>query len=188
MNWGKSRKVSLTRCREVQALILSKRVRQVLSSLVVVLLIALNALAQTQNQTQPHAQNGDWQAVKLLMPGTRISVKTQHSYHCSVEDVTDDELTCGTRTPFREVTLTIRRSEVHEIRIAPHPNQAKDAWIGAGIGAGAGAIAGGTNSRDYPGFHAFAGGLAGAGGGALVGATVPIFQVLSQRGKVIYKR
>lgn len=193
MNWLKFRKVSPTSCKEVQALIPSNGVRRIFSSLVGVLLIALNAQAQTQNQTQPQARNGDWQTVKHLEPGTRISVKTQSNYRCSVEDVTDDELICGTRTPFREATLTIRRSEIREIRIAPHPNQAKDSWIGAGIGAGAGAIAAGTTAaqapgRNYPGFHAFVGGLAGAGGGALVGATIPIFQVLFQRGKIIYKR
>lgn len=193
MNWRKFRKVSRTSCKEVQALIPAKGVRQIFSSLIVVLLIALNAQAQTQNQTQPPARSGDWQTVKHLEPGTRISVKTQSNYRCSIEDVTDDELICGMRAPFREVTLTIRRSEIHEIRIAPHPNQAKDAWIGAGIGAGAGAIAAGTMAaeapgRDYPGFHAFVGGLGGAAGGALVGGTVPIFQVLFQHGKIIYKR
>lgn len=193
MNWHKFWKVSRTGCREVQALIPAKCLRQVLPSLSVVLLLTLTAQAQTQNQTQPQPRTGDWQAVKSLTPGTRISVKTQRSYRCSVEDVTDDELICGTRTPFREVTLTIRRSEIREIRIAPHPNQAKDSWIGAGIGAGAGAIAAGTTAaqapgRNYPGFHAFVGGLAGAGSGALVGSIVPIFQVLFQRGKIIYKR
>ena len=193
MNCRKFRKVSRTSCKKVQALIPAKGVRQIFSSLVVVLMISLNAQAQIQNQTQAKARTGDWQSVKHVMGGTRISVKTQRRYRCSVEDVTDDELICGMRTPFREVTLTIRRSEIREIRIASLPNQSKDAWIGAGIGAGAGAIAAGTLAaqapgRNYPGFHAFVGGLAGAGGGALVGATVSVFQILLQRGKVIYKR
>jgi hypothetical protein len=70
----------------------------------------------------------------------------------------------------------------------PQPNQAKDGWIGAGIGAGAGAIAAGTGSRTYKGVNAFFGGLAGAGLGALVGATVPVFQIIFQRGKLICKQ
>lgn len=136
------------------------------------------------------AQTGDWQAVKNLMSGTRISVKTQHRYHCVVESVTDDELYCEAHVPrsFQVITLAIRRSEIHEIRISPHPNQAKDMWIGAGIGAGAGAVIAGTNSRTYPGVNAFFGGLAGALPGAIIGGIVPIFQVVFQRGKTIYKR
>jgi hypothetical protein len=123
------------------------------------------------------------------MPATEISVKTQRRYRCVVEEVTEDELVCEARGRwFRVSTLVIRRSEINEVRVRPHPNQAKDAWIGAGIGAAAGAIAAGTTSRDYPGFHAFVGGAAGAAGGALVGGIVPIFQILVQRGKIIYKR
>ena len=182
MPWGELRKVLLTDCRVVRTGTAARSRRKIIVLLLVGLLLGRRAEAQA------HAQPRDWQAVKNLMPGTHISVKTQRRYRCSVESVTADELVCRARTPFRTVTLTIRRSEVYEIRISPQPNQAKDAWIGAGIGAGAGAIAAGTNSRDYSGFHAFVGGLGGAAGGALVGGIVPIFQLLLQRGKVIYKR
>ena len=182
MHWSELRKILLTDCKVVPTGTTARSRRKVIVLLLVALLLGQSA------QAQLHSQPGDWQAVKNLLPGTHISVKTQQRYRCSVESVTDDELACGTRTPFRAVTLTIRRSEVHEIRISPKPNQAKDAWIGAGIGAGAGAIAAGTSGREYPGFDAFVGGAGGAAGGALVGGIVPVFQLLLQRGKVIYKR
>jgi len=147
------------------------------------------AQSQARAQVQSTGQARDWQAVKNLSPGTEIFVKTQRRYRCVVEEVTDDELVCEEHGGwFRVSTLMIRRSEINEVRVRPHPNQAKDAWIGAGIGAGTGAIAAGTTSRDYPGFHAFVGGSGGAMGGALVGATVPIFQLIFQRGKIVYKR
>ena len=179
MNWSKSRKVFPTACMVLQALIPAKRKRQIISSMVVVVLFGFTARAQT----------GDWLAVENLKPGSRILVKAQHRYLCSVEGATDDELVCEVH-PARSLrlsTIRIPRSEIHEIRMLPQPNQAKDAWIGAGIGAGAGAITAGTGSRTYKGVNAFFGGLAGAGFGALVGATVPVFQVIFQRGKLIYK-
>ena len=84
-------------------------------------------------------------------------------------------------------TLRILRSEILEVRRLPQPNQAKDAWMGAAIGAGAGATVAASTSRAAPGANAFFGALGGAGFGALVGGIVPIFQVIFQRGKLIYK-
>ena len=192
MKWNELCKAFLTARRDVQAAGGTELKRQIISLPLALLVVGTTAQAQSQNQArvQTGAQTGDWQVVAHLMPGTEISVKTEHRYHCMVESVTDDELYCKAHLPrtFRVITLAIRRSEVNEIRISPHPNQAKDAWIGAGIGATAGAVAAGTNSRDYPGFNAFVGGLGGAAGGAFVGATIPIFQLLFQRGKLIYKR
>lgn len=197
MNWSELRRVFRTGCQVLRALVPATCMHQIISSMLVLLLLTASTQAQLQTQTQVQTRGGigDWNIVKSLTPGTRISVKTQHRYRCSVEDVTDDELYCEEHVPrsYRMITLAIRRSEIHEIRTAPHPNQTRDAWIGAGIGTGAGAIAAGTmaaeaNGRNYPGFHAFVGGLGGAAGGALVGSTVPIFQVLFQRGKIIYKR
>lgn len=191
MNRSELRQIFRTICKVVLAANLRKCMRQISSSMLAMLLLGMN----TQAQSQAHAQvqspelDGDWQTVRNLMPGTEISVKTQRRYRCVVEEVTVDELVCEAHGRwFRVSTLVIRRSEINEVRVRPHPNQAKDAWIGAGIGAGAGAISAGTTSRDYPGFHAFVGGAAGAAGGALVGGIVPIFQVLLQRGKTIYKR
>lgn len=137
------------------------------------------------------AQTGDWQAVQSLQPGARLLVKAQHRYLCYLEGATDDQLICEVHAhrSFRLVSVSISRSEIQEVRKLPNPNQSKDAWIGAGIGAGAGAVSAGTKSKSAPGFNAFFGGLAGAGLGALVGATVPIFQVIFLRhGKLVYSR
>ena len=178
MNWSKSRKVFLTGCRVIQTFVPAKRKWQITSSLLVVLLLGSTAQAQT----------GDWRAVQNLQPGARIMVKTQHRYPCIFVSATQDELVCDVprhRLGGLPPTMAFSRQEIREVRRAP--NQAKDAWIGAGIGAGAGAVAAGTNSRTSPGVHAFFGGLAGAGGGALVGATVPIFQVVFHGGKLIYR-
>ena len=134
------------------------------------------------------AQTGDWQAVKNLKPGSQVIVKAQRGYSCSVEGANDDQLVCEVQEhrSLRTSTLTIPRAEVREVRVLP--NQAKDAWIGAGIGAGVGAIVAGSASRASPGANAFFGALGGAGLGALVGAMVPLFQFIFQRGKIIYKR
>lgn len=188
MKGSKSRKVFKTTCQVLQAAIPRKRRRAFFASLLVVLLLG-NTRAQGQAEAPVPSRSGDWQAVKNLMPGTRISVKTGHRYRCVVEGVTDEELLCEAHVPrsFRMNTLVIHRREIQEVRILPHPNQTKDMWMGAGIGAGAGAVVAGTNSGAYPGVHAFFGGLAGALPGAIVGGMVPIFQVIFQRGKIIYK-
>ncbi len=180
MKRSKSRKVFPTACRDFQALLPANRRREIISSLLVVLLLGSTAQAKKKID--------DWQAVQNLKPGSHVYVKAQHNHACSVEVVTEHELVCEEprHRSFGTITLTIPRPAIREVRTLP--NQAKDAWIGAGIGAGAGAVVAGTNSRDYPGFHAFIGGLSGAGAGALVGATVPIFQYLIQRGKTIYTR
>jgi len=180
MNWSESRKIFPTGCKAFQALIPIRPWQQILSLVIATLFLGSNAQAQAQ------AQTGDWRAVENLEPGTHVIVKAQRRYACTVEGATEAELTCWVHHRlFRTVSIAIPRSEIREVRTLP--NQAKDAWIGAGIGAGAGAIAAGTTSRDYPGFNAFIGGLAGAGGGALVGATIPIFQYLIKHGKCIYK-
>jgi len=152
---------------------------QIISSLLVVIFLGSNAQAGTR----------DWQAVKNLQPGARIIVKTQHRYPCIFVSATEDELFCDVPRHWRlglPAGMTFSRREIREVRKLP--NQAKDAWIGAGIGAGAGAIMAGAGSRTYPGVNAFFGGLAGAGPGALVGAMVPIFQlVFHGGGKLIYR-
>ena len=178
MNWSKPRKVFQTGCRVVQALVPARPRRQIISSVLLTLFLGSNS----------RAQSGSWRGVENLKPGIDIIVKAQHKYSCRVEGADDDRLVCEVRNGrfFHTTTIVIPRAEIREVLTLP--NQAKDAWIGAGIGAGAGAIAGGTTSRDYPGFHAFVGGAAGAGAGALVGGIVPIFELLIKHGKVIYKR
>jgi hypothetical protein len=180
MNGTKSRKVFLTGCKVFQAFVPAKCKRKIISSLLVVLLIGPNALAQ----------KAEWRAVENLRPGARILVKTQHRYRCIFVSATEDELSCDIPHYWRlglPAGMTFSRREIREVRKLP--NQAKDAWIGAGIGAGAGAVIAGTGSRTYPGVNAFFGGLAGAGPGALVGAMVPIFQLAFHGGgKLIYRQ
>lgn len=130
------------------------------------------------------AQTGDWRAVENLKPGTRISVKARHRILCVFQAATDDELVCK---PLRFSRLgpaesRFDRQTVREVRLPP--NQAKDAWIGAGIGAGAGAITGASRSGTSPGADAFFGALAGALVGGVAGSMVPIFR----HGTIIYKR
>jgi len=180
MNVSKLRKVLLTGCRVIQALVPAKRKRQIISSLLVVLTLGSSV----------QAQNGDWQAVENLKPGTRILVKARHRYLCSMEGAADDELVCEGRQhrSLRLSTLKIPRSEIHEVRMLPKLNQTKDAWIGAAIGAGASATAAANNSETARGVNAFFGALAGAGFGALVGAMVPVFQAIFRHSKLIYKQ
>ena len=179
MNWTKARKVFQTGCRILQTFVPAKRKRQIISAVFVVLLFGSNA----------HARTGDWRAIQNLQPGARIMVKTQHRHPCIFVSATDDELFCDIPQHWRlglPPGMTFSRREIREVRKLP--NQAKDAWIGAGIGAGAGAIIAGAGSRTYPGVNAFFGGLAGAGPGALVGAMVPIFQLAFHGGgKLIYR-
>ena len=173
------RKVLLTGWRNVQALIAAKRRRQMLCWMLVVLLLGPSAQAKRNT--------GDWQVVENLEPGKHVIVKAQRKYVRIFEGRTEEELTCWVhqRRFLHPISIAIPRAEVREVRALP--NQAKDAWIGAGIGAGAGAIAAGVNSKAYSGVNAFFGGLAGAGGGALVGAIFPIFDYLVRHGKCIYR-
>jgi hypothetical protein len=179
MKWSKSRKFFRTLRSVRMTLAPMRRVPRVIGALLAALLVLPNAQAQMR----------DWQAVRNLRPGTRIMVKVEHRYPCSFLSATEDEVSCEVPQHWRlglPAQMTFSRAEIREIR--KEPNQAKDAWIGAGIGAGAGAVAAASTSRSFPGFHGFVGGLAGAGAGALVGATVPIFQVLFHGGKLVYKR
>jgi hypothetical protein len=179
MTSSKSRKVFRTARMVGMALVPINGKLKIISSMLIVLVFGSSVWAQT----------GDWQTVENLKPGSYILVKAQHRYRCSLESATDDELVCEGHLPrsLRLATLRIPRSEIHEVRRLPQPNQAKDAWIGAAIGAGAGATAAASNSRTSPGANAFFGALGGAGFGALIGGAVPIFQVIFQRGKLIYK-
>lgn len=150
-------------------------------------LALLTMLAVFPSVSGAQSQKGDWRVVESLEPGTHVDVKAQRKYACIVEGATEEQLTCWVhkRRSFHLISIAIPRAEIREVRTLP--NQAKDAWIGAGIGAGAGAIAAGVQSKSNPGVNAFFGGLAGAGGGALVGAIFPIFDYLIKHGKCIYK-
>ena len=182
MNWSELRSVFRTACMVLRAAFPSRLKRQIVVWAISVLFFAASVLAQT----------GDWRAVENLKPGSRVRVRTdaQRRIACSVEGATDTELFCEmhVRRSLRTSTLSIPRPEVQEVRVLPNPDQAKDAAIGAVIGAGAGATGAAINARVARGAYVFFGGLAGAGIGALIGASVPVFQVIFQRSKLIYKR
>jgi hypothetical protein len=182
MSRGELRRVFRTACKVLRAAFPSGLKRQIVVWAISVLFFAASVQAQT----------GDWRMVENLKPGSRVRVRTdaQRRIQCSVEGATDTELICEVhvRRSLRTSTLSIPRSEIQEVHVLPNPDQAKDAAIGAAIGAGAGATGGAINARVARGAYGFFGALAGAGIGALIGASVPVFQVIFQRSKLIYKR
>ena len=182
MKGSKSRKVFLTGCRVVQALGLAKRRRNIVYLLLAVFLWCPTAHAKKKTD--------DWRVVENLEPGTHVIVKAQHKYSCTVEGATEEQLFCWVhkRRPFHLISIAIPRVEIREVRTLPLPNQSRDMWMGAGVGAAGGALTAGLTSKSFPGVNAFFGGLAGALPGALVGGTVPIFQLLIQHGHLIYKQ
>jgi hypothetical protein len=181
MNWSELRRVFRTACMVLRAAFPSRLKRQI-----VVWAISVLFAASVQ------AQTGDWRMVENLKPGSWVRVRTdaQRRIQCSVEGATDTELFCEVhvRRSLRTSTLSIPRSEIQEVRVLPNPDQAKDAAIGAAIGAGTVATDAAINAGVARGAYVFFGGLAGAGIGALIGASVPVFQVIFQRSKLIYRR
>jgi hypothetical protein len=147
-------------------------------------LLAASALAQT----------GDWQAVKNLPPGTRISVRSDHLFirnTCFFLSATDDQLVCerAVRARRRMIIPAIppeavyERSKVREVRLAH--SEAANTMAGAGIGAGIGAALGASSNN---GTLTRGGGALLIGGiGALVGGSFGReFPVI--HGKVVYRR
>jgi hypothetical protein len=144
------------------------------------------------------AQTGDWQAVKSLPPGTRISVRDGHSFTrdtCFFLSATDDQLVCGRALrghPRIGIILPIpnqavyERSRVREVRLkhgetVDAVNVLIGGAIGAGIGAGFGATA--NNGTLTRGGSALVVGTAGAVAGGVLARFFPVL-----RGKVIFRR
>jgi len=137
-----------------------------------------------------HAQKGDWQAVKVLPPGTTISVKTGHFFGhdplCVVARVTDERLVCellvhGPTRIFMPSEAVYDRKRILDVRVehSEETNVLTGAAIGGGLGAGLGA----ARSRTARGAGALLYGLGGAGIGGLLGRDFPVFH-----GRVIYRR
>lgn len=140
------------------------------------------------------AQKGDWQAVKNLPPGTRISVKTGHLFanQCYFLSATDDQLVCervlhGRRRmiiPPIPNDAVYERSKVRRVRLERGEvvNGLAGAGIGAGIGAALGASGGnGTLTRGggallIGSIGALMGGMYGSTGGTVI------------HGRVVYRR
>ncbi|HEX9112296.1 MAG TPA: hypothetical protein VF845_12520 [Terriglobales bacterium] len=148
------------------------------------LLLAASALAQT----------GDWQAVKDLQPGTRISVRSDHLFihnTCFFLSATDDQLVCERAVHSRRRMLIpplppeaiYERSRVREVRL--EHSEGANTMAGAGIGAGIGAALGASTNN---GTLTRGGGALLLGGiGALVGGSFGSeFPVI--HGKVVYRR
>ncbi len=157
-----------------RTIVVTSRKPRIISSIIFVLLFGSSA----------QAQNGDWQAVENLKPGTRLTVKARHNILCIFQSATDDELVCK---PLRFLHLgpgesRFDRQSVREIRL--EPNLAKHMWVGAGIGAGAGAIAGATTGSPPRGGRIIVLTLAGAAAGSILGGILSI----PLRGKLIYRR
>lgn len=140
--------------------------------------------------TSAQAQKGDWQAVKDLPSGTRISVKTRVWFTCILERATDEVLACdltldgGIWHSSSEVKLD--RRKIHEVRLGSDEglNTAVGAAVGGGAGAIIGAIAGASRgSGSTPGIGAILVGGLGAIVGGAVGREFPIVH-----GKVVYKK
>jgi hypothetical protein len=91
------------------------------------------------------AQTGDWQAVKKILPGSRIFVKSYpQSARCEFENATETELFCE-RSNLR---IDFHRQNIRQVRLE-HPNRSAvlGAVIGTGIGAGVG-VAATKDSKD----------------------------------------
>jgi hypothetical protein len=135
------------------------------------------------------AQTGDWQAVKNLPPGTRISVKTGHFFAntCFFVSATDDQLVCERRRrmiiPPVPPEAVYERSRVREVRL--EHSEAANTLAGAGIGAGIGAAVGASSNN---GTLTRGGGALLLGGiGALIGGSFGSqFPVI--HGMVVYRR
>jgi uncharacterized protein YcfJ len=152
--------------------------------LLAALLLASSALAQT----------GDWQAVKKLPPGTKISVRAGHLFirnTCFFLSATDDQLVCERAVHARRRMIVppippdavYERSKIREVRLE-HSDTA-NTLAGAGIGAGIGAALGASSNN---------GTLTRGGGALLIGALGALvggsfgreFPVI--HGKVVYRR
>jgi hypothetical protein len=121
------------------------------------------------------AQTGNWQAVKNLQPGTKISVRAASPFHnlCIFERATDEQLVCehilhGPRGAFIPSEYVHERKRIRKVRLehSDAANMATGAAIGAsssngsltrGGGAlllgGVGALVGGIFGRDFPVIH-----------------------------------
>ena len=136
------------------------------------------------------AQTGDWQTVKNLQPGTKISVHSASRFHnlCIFERATDEQLVCehilhGPRGAFIPSEYVYEREKIREVRLehSDAANIATGAAIGGGIGAAVGA--GNGNGTLTRGGGALLLGTGGAIIGGFIGRDFPV-----AHGKVVYRR
>ena|SRR5882672_7478931 len=137
------------------------------------------------------AQTGNWQAVRQLDPGTKISVQFEHhSLHstCYFQRATDDQLFCervlrGVSQVLIPPDAVHERKNIREVRLehSDSSNTATGVAIGGGIGATLGAA--NNNGTLTRGGGALLLGTVGALIGGSFGRDFPIFH-----GKVIYRK
>jgi hypothetical protein len=141
------------------------------------------------NVSNARAQKGDWQAVKDLAPGTRISVKMSLRMICFIVRATEEEVVCASHLhgPVGTISYDRRydRQRIREVRLelSEETGVAVGALVGAGAGAVVGAVAGGRGGNVTRTGGAV---LAGAIGAILGGALGRDFPVV--HGQVVYKR
>src|SRR5579863_9634405 len=144
------------------------RTLRIFTSLLVFTLLVSTAQAQT----------GNWQSVKNLPLGARISVLTLHRIPCILLRVNDDELVCATirHRWFGPDTLTFRRQSIREIRLPP--TDGTNGLLGIAIGGGAGAALGAArfDCIGCRGAGALIFGVIGAVVGAKIAKNSPIVQ------------
>ena|ERR1700722_679701 len=135
-------------------------------------------------------QAGDWQAVKDLQPGTKISVLYGVPFHvlCVFDHATDEQLICervlhGPHGGFGSRERGYRRDNIKEVRLehSDAANIATGVAIGGGIGVAVGVGTGRNATRRGEG-GLLLGGLGALFGGAF-GRDFPI-----AHGKVIYRQ
>jgi hypothetical protein len=140
------------------------------------------------------AQSRDWQAVKHLQAGNRISVRSDRSFvrnTCFFLRATDDQLVCERAVHSRRQVIippipseaVYERSRVREVRL--EHSEAANAMAGAGIGAGMGAGLGASanNGTLTRGGGALLLGSIGAVIGGSFGRDFPVIH-----GRVVYRR
>ncbi|MGH9712788.1 MAG: hypothetical protein ACRD5M_05755 [Candidatus Acidiferrales bacterium] len=135
------------------------------------------------------AQKGDWQAVKDLALGTRISVKTSLRVVCFFVRATEEEVVCATHLvgPIGVISYDRRyhRRSIREVRLelTEETGVAVGALVGAGAGAVVGAVAGGRGGSVTRTGGAVLVGVIGAIVGGALGRDFPVVH-----GEVIYRR
>src|SRR5277367_6299772 len=140
--------------------------------------LCILALFTFATASQAAKSTGNWQTVKNLAPGTRISLKSNVRLLCVFESATDDVLICDPALIGTSITnpipLRCKRARVREVRLesSDSENSALGAVAGGGIGATLGAIGGGqTLTR---GGAALLGGALGALVGGVAARNFPI--------------
>ena len=154
--------------------------RKITLSLLVCSSVACSAAAQTSTP------GASWDHLKALPAGTRLHVTGDKlSRTCSLDHVSDDELTCAKGRVVNSAHYTFPRAEVVSVKLTRYTTSTV---AGLGIGAGAGAAISAATLKSN-GFLDFKGAavaiftVAGGLAGALITGPTDAF-----RGPTVYRR